>query len=728
GSCANESSFIRTWTVTDACGNDNTQTQTINIEDTTAPTFTVPAAVTLECDQDITDLTVTGDVTDEADNCGNAALEATYSDGASTAGACANASSFIRTWTVTDACGNTTTQEQTINIEDTTAPTYTVPTEVTLECDQDITDLTVTGDVTDEADNCGNAVLEATYSDGTSTAGSCANESSFIRTWTVTDACGNTTTQEQTINIEDTTAPTYTVPTEVTLECDEDVNDLTLTGDVTDEADNCDTNTLEATYTDGTMTVGSCANASSFIRTWTVTDACGNDNTQTQTINIEDTTAPTFTVPAAVTLECDQDVNDLTVTGDVTDEADNCGNASLEATYTDGASTAGSCANASSFIRTWTVTDACGNTTTQEQIINIEDTTAPTFTVPAAVTLECDQDISDLTVTGDVSDEADNCDTNTLEATYTDGASTAGSCANASSFIRTWTLTDACGNTTTQEQIINIEDTTAPNLVTDLETSITVICSDIPGVPSLEFTDNCSTNTIDVTFNETNSFNGDGNDYIIVREWTATDDCGNTSIFIQEINIISENFINVITEELCTGDGDINLFDFLEDGTDLSSTWIAQDSDVIVDNSGVFDPSTLALEEYIFTYTLSNNGCLDTSEVRIRLNDDCIVLPCGNGEGLSISKAVTPNGDRYNQFFSIEGTKECNFIVDVKIFNRYGAIIFEANDYQNDWSAISPDSSIGNNGQLPNGTYYYVVTLRDSGLKPITGPFYIGTK
>ncbi|WP_417237017.1 hypothetical protein, partial [Bizionia paragorgiae] len=73
-------------------------------------------------------------------------------------------------------------------------------------------------------------------------------------------------------------------------------------------------------------------------------------------------TAPTFTVPATVTLECDQDVNDLTLTGDVTDEADNCSNTALEATYTDGVATPGACANESSFIRTWTLVDACGNT------------------------------------------------------------------------------------------------------------------------------------------------------------------------------------------------------------------------------------------------------------------------------------------------------------------------------------------------------------------------------
>ncbi|WP_299098117.1 hypothetical protein, partial [uncultured Winogradskyella sp.] len=88
------------------------------------------------------------------------------------------------------------------------------------------------------------------------------------------------------------------------------------------------------------------------------------------------------------------------------------------------------------------------------QTITVEDTTAPTFTVPADITIECDIDPSDLSITGDVTDEADNCSTG-LEATYTDSLAN-GSCANASVITRTWTLTDECNNTTTLVQTITV--------------------------------------------------------------------------------------------------------------------------------------------------------------------------------------------------------------------------------------------------------------------------------
>ncbi|OZV68713.1 hypothetical protein CA834_09640, partial [Winogradskyella aurantia] len=76
----------------------------------------------------------------------------------------------------------------------------------------------------------------------------CPNTATYTNTWTFTDACG-TTIQEyvQTITVEDNTAPTFTVPADITVECDVDVNDLSITGDVTDEADNCSTG-LEATF------------------------------------------------------------------------------------------------------------------------------------------------------------------------------------------------------------------------------------------------------------------------------------------------------------------------------------------------------------------------------------------------------------------------------------------------------------------------------------------------
>ena len=459
GSCGGNYVITRTWTLSDECGNTESKDQTITVEDTTNPTFTVPGDLTIECDQDETDLTLTGDVTDEADNCDGSIGEATYSDSVA-AGSCGGNYVITRTWILSDECGNTESKDQTITVEDTTNPTFTVPGDLTIECDQDETDLTLTGDVTDEADNCDGSIGEATYSDSVA-AGSCGGNYVITRTWTLSDECGNTESKDQTITVEDTTNPTFTVPGDLTIECDQDETDLTLTGDVTDEADNCDGSIGEATYSDS-VAAGSCGGNYVITRTWILSDECGNTESKDQTITVEDTTNPTFTVPGDLTIECDQDETDLTLTGDVTDEADNCDGSIGEATYSDSVA-AGSCGGNYVITRTWILSDECGNTESKDQTITVEDTTNPTFTVPGDLTIECDQDETDLTLTGDVTDEADNCDGSIGEATYSDSVA-AGSCGGNYVITRTWILSDACGNTESKDQIITVEDTTAPDL------------------------------------------------------------------------------------------------------------------------------------------------------------------------------------------------------------------------------------------------------------------------
>ena len=108
----------------------------------------------------------------------------------------------------------------------------------------------------------------------------------------------------------------------------------------------------------------------------------------------------------------------MAVTGDVTDEADNCDN-TLDATFTD-AVAAGACPGEEIITRTWSLTDDCHNTTAHIQIITVKDNTPPTFTAPPDITIfrdaACSYDAS-VAVTGDVTDEADNCDKLSMQYT-----------------------------------------------------------------------------------------------------------------------------------------------------------------------------------------------------------------------------------------------------------------------------------------------------------------------
>ena len=102
--------------------------------------------------------------------------------------------------------------------------------------------------------------------------------------------------------MEDTTAPEFTfVPADYTVECSDDL----LLEEAT-AMDNCNGAVLEVT---SEVIPGNATGNYTVVRTFTATDDAGNMASATQTITVEDTTAPEFTsVPADYTAECSDDL------------------------------------------------------------------------------------------------------------------------------------------------------------------------------------------------------------------------------------------------------------------------------------------------------------------------------------------------------------------------------------------------------------------------------------
>jgi gliding motility-associated-like protein len=77
-----------------------------------------------------------------------------------------------------------------------------------------------------------------------------------------------------------------------------------------------------------------------------------------------------------------------------------------------------------------------------------------------------------------------------------------------------------------------------------------------------------------------------------------------------------------------------------------------------------------------------------------------------NCNSIWIPNAFTPDGDGINDVFEIRGAK---FPVKLWIFDRWGNVVYQSEDYQNDWAGIYP------NGQpAPGGVYTYKVSWRRS--------------
>ena len=499
GDAAGNYTIVRTFTATDDAGNSSSATQTITVQDTTAPEFTfVPADYTVECSDEMP-----MDDATASDNCGEVTIEVSSE---TTAGDAAGNYTIVRTFTATDDAGNSTSATQTITVQDTTAPEFTfVPADYTVECSDEMP-----MDDATASDNCGEVTIEVSSE---TTAGDAAGNYTITRTFTATDDAGNSSSATQTITVQDTTAPEFTfVPADYTVECSDEMpmDDATA-------SDNCGEVTIEVS---SETTAGDAAGNYVIVRTFTATDDAGNSSSATQTITVQDTTAPEFTfVPADYTVECSDEMpmDDATA-------SDNCGEVTIEVSSE---TTAGDAAGNYTITRTFTATDDAGNSSSATQTITVQDTTAPEFTfVPADYTVECSDEMP-----MDDATASDNCGEVTIEVS---SETTAGDAAGNYTITRTFTATDDAGNSSSATQTITVQDTTAPEF-TFVPADYTVECSDEMPMDDATASDNCGEVTIEVS-SETTAGDAAGN-YTIVRTFTATDDAGNSSSATQTITV-----------------------------------------------------------------------------------------------------------------------------------------------------------------------------------------------
>ncbi|HXG65727.1 MAG TPA: hypothetical protein VNO70_11520, partial [Blastocatellia bacterium] len=271
----------------------------------------------------------------------------------------------------------------------------------------------------------------------------------------------------KTVNVVDTTPPVITCPPNRTLECPADTSPAT-TG-VATATDNCDA-TPTVTFADAV--VNGCGNTRTITRTWTATDDCGNSSSCVQTIAVVDTTDPVLTgCPADASVQC---LTDVPAAPTVT--ANDACDGPLTVSFTETQSNPGSsCDNV--ITRTWTATDACGNSASCTQRITVDDTTPPEITCPPDITVNaCGAEVVPAPdFTG--GSATDNCGTPTVTS------SDAGECPR---IVRTWTATDSCGNTASCEQIITFEllPAAALTLTADLLRAGDLVVG-VPGTRSL---------------------------------------------------------------------------------------------------------------------------------------------------------------------------------------------------------------------------------------------------
>ena len=126
--------------------------------------------------------------------------------------------------------------------------------------------------------------------------------------------------------------------------------------------------------------------------------------------------------------------------------------------------------------------------------------------------------------------------------------------------------------------------------------------------------------------------------------------------------------------------------DFINQTTNGSSwAWDFGDNST----SNFQDPSHTYANEGVYEVWLvatSDKGCIDSVMRTVKVIIDEIVVP----------NVITPNGDGVNDYFIIENIERIENST-LRIYNRWGTLIYEASPYRNDW----------NGNGAADGVYFY---------------------
>lgn len=193
--------------------------------------------------------------------------------------------------------------------------------------------------------------------------------------------------------------------------------------------------------------------------------------------------------------------------------------------------------------------------------------------------------------------------------------------------------------------------------------------------------------------------------------WIETDETNNSTT--QAINLLVSPVTPLLPDiQACDVGGNSAFYDLTQQEALLniainSATYYETFDDASAQINEILNPGNyqnLSSPQTIFI-RVENNDCFQIISFDLTIKNCLpIIIITGNG--------VSPNGDGLNDTLVIEGVTNIFEHHELKIFNRYGTLIFEGG-YENPWDGKS-NRGINNVGDLlPVATYYYVIDLKD---------------
>ncbi len=414
---------------------------------------------------------------------------------------------YVVTYTASDGSGNTATCNNTIKVRDNASPIAICVQQITVQLDNTGITVVPASLINSESyDNCaidymeieraGQAFSSAIYV-------TCSDVNAPVPvTLRVTDMDGRVNTCPSQLIVTEPFAPIITCPDDITITCEDDYNNLSLTGSP-QATDNC---LIASTSHSDALFLNNCG-IGYIDRTWRTTDIAGNTASCMQRVTVQNNANVSVIFPPDYTISTCGGSVAPSITGFPLVTASGC--TQPEVIYTDQIVNISqpACYN---IIRKWLVINPCVYNPnnpqpegywTADQTISIIDNMAPVVVAPADVTVNLFGNTCAADVSISTNAMATDCNPNVVIMNNSPFATASGS--NASGHYPKgihrveFTAADGCGNIGRDTMTITVRDINPPTPVCNSAVTIPI---DNYGIATIDaatlivgVNDNCTT-------------------------------------------------------------------------------------------------------------------------------------------------------------------------------------------------------------------------------------------
>lgn len=259
----------------------------------------------------------------------------------------------------------------------------------------------------------------------------------------------------------------------------------------------------------------------------------------------------------------------------------------------------------------------------------------------------------------------------------------------------TYHVIDKYNNSNEVSFTITVEDNNPAKIDLDTFPKDVSLCNDYVNIPDVKAVFSCGGHKIINDFNDGGENASDTyppGETIVTFSLIDRDSTVLDSKYLV-INIYSDIEVNIDGPSIVEKGREININSNIVDELDATYKWIVVSGKAqFINNTNNNATATLSIagDTYIKLEITTDSGCTATSNtLKIRTKKTC-----------QIPNVITPNEDGINDLFVIPCIESYGNN-HITIYDRWGQVVFEKNNYSNNWYGTNKY------GNKLNGTYYY---------------------